>query len=189
MHENSDANRVNYLMITSDKSYFHDFSVRGIARINCTPIHFTSTGTAEFTGFRVDMTRCQHTVLQFMSVLPAGKVHAWTLESGPDFNLGSEKYVFWDRKGDYTSRGIYSLSYINSNREGYLIKFSTLLYGPQKLLHFDDEMHKKYKNNYWYQMQSGAKCDIGSEVGFICRAKEHLSIVIGCKHSHSWSLF
>ena len=36
----------------SVSTYFHDFSVRGSTRINCTPVLFTGTGTAEFTGFR-----------------------------------------------------------------------------------------------------------------------------------------
>ena len=33
---------------------FHDFFVRGSTRIHCTPVLFTGTGTAEFTGSRVD---------------------------------------------------------------------------------------------------------------------------------------
>ena len=41
--------RIEYSVIT----YFHDFSVRGSTRINCTPVLFTGTGTAKFTGFRV----------------------------------------------------------------------------------------------------------------------------------------
>ena len=39
---------------------FHDFSVRDITRINCMPVLFTGTGTAEFAGFRVHVLGWQH---------------------------------------------------------------------------------------------------------------------------------
>ena len=42
-------------------SYFSwFFSVRGSTRINCTPVLFTGTGTAEFAGFRVHILGWQH---------------------------------------------------------------------------------------------------------------------------------
>jgi hypothetical protein len=53
MHAES---RIKYSVI----HIFHDFSVRDITRIDRTPLLFTGTGTAEFVGFRVHGTRCQH---------------------------------------------------------------------------------------------------------------------------------
>jgi hypothetical protein len=43
---------------------FHDFSVRGSTRIHRTPVLFTGTGSAEFTGSRVDITRLHHSMTQ-----------------------------------------------------------------------------------------------------------------------------
>jgi hypothetical protein len=39
---------------------FHKFFVRGTTKMNCTPVLFTGSGTAEFIGFRVPITRYRH---------------------------------------------------------------------------------------------------------------------------------
>jgi hypothetical protein len=83
---------------------FHDFFVRGSTRINCTPVIFTGTGTAEFTGFRVH-------VYQFAA--QSGGVHDVAKTRGRAWSLSNLSTEVTERTLYYTV-GTATLQYVES---------------------------------------------------------------------------